>query len=149
MGIVSEPGGGGKGLVATNYRDTSGDRGWTEGQGRQSEPPEGRRRRGGAWRGPPAYGGAWDHLAGGTPRPGSCAVQRRDREGPRLRTGAVRNAEGAASRGSKRGPPLWVGIPRVSLRPTAVPLCGPLMQVKLVKDVPHYAARGVAAHHEA
>ena len=30
--------------MATNYRDTSGDRGWTEGQGRQSGPPEGRRR---------------------------------------------------------------------------------------------------------
>ena len=44
MGIVSEPWGEGKGLVATNYRDTSGDRGWTEGQGRQSEPPEGRRK---------------------------------------------------------------------------------------------------------
>jgi hypothetical protein len=47
MGIVSEPGGGGKGLVATNYRDTSGDRGWTEGQGRRSGPPEGRRRHAG------------------------------------------------------------------------------------------------------
>lgn len=37
------------------------------------------------------------------PRPGSCAVQRRDRESVRLRTSAVRDAEGAASRGSKRG----------------------------------------------
>ena len=44
MGIVSEPWGQGKGLVATHYRDTSGDRGWTEGQGRQSEAPAGRRR---------------------------------------------------------------------------------------------------------
>ena len=44
MGIVSEPWGEGKDLVATNDRDTSGDRGWTEGQGRQSGPPEGRRR---------------------------------------------------------------------------------------------------------
>jgi len=44
MGIVSEPWGEGKGLVATNDRDTGGDRGWTEGQGRQSEAPAGRRR---------------------------------------------------------------------------------------------------------
>ena len=47
MGIVSEPWGEGKGLVATNYRDTSGDRGWTEGQGRQSGPAEGRPRHAG------------------------------------------------------------------------------------------------------
>ena len=42
MGIVSEPWGEGKGLVATHYRDTSGNRGWTEGQGRRSGSPEGR-----------------------------------------------------------------------------------------------------------
>jgi len=44
MGIVSEPWGQGTGLVTTDHRGPSGDRGWTEGQGRQSESPEGRRR---------------------------------------------------------------------------------------------------------
>jgi len=38
---------------------------------------------------------------------GSCGVQRRDRGSARLRTSAVRNAEGAASCGSKPRPPLW------------------------------------------
>ena len=38
MRIVSEPWGGGKGLVSAHDRDTRGN------QGRQSEPPEGRRR---------------------------------------------------------------------------------------------------------
>jgi len=37
---------------------------------------------------------------------GACAAQRRDREGARLRTSAVRNAKGAASCGSKPRPPL-------------------------------------------
>jgi len=41
MGIVSEPGGGEKGLVAANSKDTSGNRARTEGQGGPSEPPEG------------------------------------------------------------------------------------------------------------
>jgi hypothetical protein len=44
MGIVSEPWDQGKGHVTRNYRDTCGDVGWTEGQRRESEPPEDRRR---------------------------------------------------------------------------------------------------------
>ena len=61
MGIVSEPWSEGKGLVATNYRDTSGNRGRTEGQGRQSEPPAGRRRPAGTDTAAPPRGAGRGH----------------------------------------------------------------------------------------
>ena len=91
MGIVFEPWGEGKGLVPTNDRDTSGDRGWTEGQGRQSEPPAGRRRHAGTHATvPPRTGGR---------RP----------EGPAARDGRTHEV-------SRAGAGMWSGRKRATTR---------------------------------
>ena len=76
MGIVSEPWGEGKGLVTTKAQGHQRGGGWTEGQGRQSEPPEGRRRHEGTHATvPPRTGGVETRGASGTPRADSRGVQ--------------------------------------------------------------------------
>jgi hypothetical protein len=96
MGIVSEPWGEGKGLVATNYRDTGGDRGWTEGQGRQSEAPAGRRR-------PEGTHATEGRGQGEEPRSGGAGVQRGGGAGGKPATGDTGNrGNGETGRRGKR-----------------------------------------------
>lgn len=72
MGIVSEPGGRGKGFVTTGQGGASPKQGWTRERWERPDPPEGRESAtGGTGRRSSAYGGAQDRWLGGRLRAGS------------------------------------------------------------------------------
>ena len=107
MGIVSEPWGEGKGLVTTKAQGHQRGGGWTEGQGRQSEPPEGRRRHAGTDTAVPPG-------TGGRRHEGPAARDRRTHEGPGLGPGFGPAGRRRRRAGAPRGTPGTGRCPRPS-----------------------------------
>jgi len=119
MGIVSEPGGRGKGLAAVSRRDSSRDRGWTEGERGRHDRPESQESRGRhmpqslrAQRSVARVDGR--HTEGGLMRcrggglgGGPAGRRRRSADAPRDTPGTVRCPP--PSRGARGGPPTRVG----------------------------------------